>query len=97
MVRILFLIAFNRCYHKWFVQKKKKLPRATAESDACADLEVGRWGQGQGQGQGVRTPLQNHKNIRFSSNTGPGSLKNRKATKSAFNVGPSSARQRNVI
>ena len=30
-----------------------------------------------GGGQGVRTPLKNHKNIGFSSNTGPDSLKNR--------------------
>ena len=28
-------------------------------------------------GQGVRTPLKNHKNIGFSSNTGPDPLKNR--------------------
>ena len=41
--------------------------------------------------------LKNHKNIGFSSNTGPGPLKHRKATKPAFNVGPSSARQRNVM
>ena len=39
-------------------------------------------------GQGVRTPLENHKNIGFFSNTGPDPLKNHKATKPAFNVGP---------
>ena len=39
-------------------------------------------------GQGVRTPLKNHKNIGFLSNTGLDSLKNHKATKSAFNVRP---------
>ena len=37
--------------------------------------------------QGVQTPLKNHKNIGFSSYTGPDSLKNRKATKPAFNAG----------
>ena len=50
-----------------------------------------------GGGQGVRTPLENHKNIGFLSNTGPDPLKNHKATKPAFNVGPSSAFQRNAI
>ena len=34
------------------------------------------------------TPLKNHKNIQFPSNTGPDPLKNHKATKSAFNDGP---------
>ena len=48
-------------------------------------------------GQGVRTPLKNHKNIGFLSNTGSDPLKNHKATKPAFNVGPSSVRQRNAI
>ena len=48
-------------------------------------------------GQGARTPLENHKNIGFLSNTGLETLKNHKATKPAFNVGPSSARQRNAI
>ena len=43
------------------------------------------------------SPLKNHKDIRFLSNTGPGPLKNHKATKPAFNLGPLSARQRNVI
>ena len=42
-------------------------------------------------GQGVRTPLENHKNIGFLSNTGPDPFKNHKATKPAFNAGPSSA------
>ena len=54
----------------------------------CADPEGG---------QGVRTPpLKNHKNIGFSSNTGPDPL-NIVATKPAYNVGSSSARQRNAI
>ena len=44
-------------------------------------------------GGGIRTPLKNHKNIGFLSNTGPDPLKNHKATKPAFNVGPPSARQ----
>ena len=44
-----------------------------------------------GGGQGVRTPLKNHKNIGFLSNTGPDPLKNHKATKPTFNVGQSSA------
>ena len=47
--------------------------------------------------QGVQTPLENHKNVGFFSNTGPDPLKNHKATKLAFNIGPSSARQRNAI
>ena len=47
-------------------------------------------------GQGVRTPLKNHKNIGFLSNTGPDPLKNHKATKPAFNFGPLSARQQNA-
>ena len=49
-----------------------------------------------GGGRGSGLPLKNHKNIGFSSNTGPDPLKNRKATKPAFIVGPSSARQRNA-
>ena len=49
------------------------------------------------EGQGVRTPLKNHQNIGFLSNTGPDHLKNHKATKPAFNVEPSSACQRNAI
>ena len=48
-------------------------------------------------GQGVRTPLKNHKNIGFLSNTGSDLLNKCNATKSAFNVGPTSARQRNTI
>ena len=47
---------------------------------ACADQE---WG-----GQGVRTPLENHKDIGFLSNTGLDPLENHKAIKPAFNVGP---------
>ena len=46
---------------------------------------------------GPTSPLENHKNIGFLSNTGPDSLKNHKATTPAFNVGLSSARQRNTI
>ena len=43
-------------------------------------------------------PTKNHKNIGFSSKTGPDPLnKIKKATKPAFNVGPSSTRQRNAI
>ena len=48
---------------------------------ACADPEGG---------QGVRTPMKNHKNTGFLSNTGPDPLKNHKVAKPAFNVGPSS-------
>ena len=47
-------------------------------------------------GTGGPDPLKNHKNIGFSSYTGPDSLKIT-ATKPAFNVGPSSARQQNAI
>ena len=54
------------------------------------------WADPEG-GQGVGTPLENHKNIGFLSNTGPDSFKNHKATKPAFNVGLSLARQRNAI
>ena len=43
-------------------------------------------------GRGLDPPLKNHKNIGFSSNTGPVSLKIA-ATKPTFNVGPSSVRQ----
>ena len=57
----------------------------------------GGWGGGGGGRQGVRTPLNYHKNIGFSSITGPDPLKKIAATKSAFNVGPSSARQQNAI
>ena len=39
-----------------------------------------------GGGQGIRTPLKIHRNIGFLSNTGPGPMKNHKATKPAFNV-----------
>ena len=54
-------------------------------------------GDPEGGGQGVRTPLENHKNTVFLSNTGPDPLKNHKTTKPAFNVGPSSACQGNAI
>ena len=40
-----------------------------------------RRGGGGGGGQGVKTPLKNHKNIGFLSNTCPDPLKNHKATK----------------
>ena len=46
---------------------------------------------------GPDTPLKNHKNIGFPSNTGPDPLKNHKATKPAFNVGQSWASQLNAI
>ena len=42
------------------------------------------------RGSGI--PLKNHKNIGFSSNTGPDPLKNRSLTKPAFSVGPSAKR-----
>ena len=45
--------------------------------------------EGGGGGQGVWTPLINHKNIGFHSNTAPDALKNHKATKPGFNVEPS--------
>ena len=45
-----------------------------------------------GGDRGSGPPLKNHKNIRFSSNTGLDPLKNHKATKQALYVGPSSAR-----
>ena len=50
-------------------------------------------------GQGVLTPMKNHKNMGFLSNTGPDLQKKikKKATKPAFNVGPLSARQQNTI
>ena len=35
-------------------------------------------------GMGVRTPMKNHKNIGFLSNTDPDSLKNHNATKPTF-------------
>ena len=46
---------------------------------------------------GPDTPLKNHKNIGFLSNTSPDPLKHHKAIKPAFSAGPSSARQRNTI
>ena len=61
-----------------------------------ADPEGGGGGGG-GGGAGVRTPLINHKNIGFHSNTAPDSLKNHKATKPGFNVEQSWAHQRNAI
>ena len=47
--------------------------------------------------RGSISPMKNHKNIGFLSNTGPDSLEDYKATKPEFNVGPLSARQRNAI
>ena len=60
----------------------------TIKLGSCADPE---------EGTGGLTPLKNHKNIGFLSNTGPDPLKNHKTTKPAFNVGSSSAHQRNTI
>ena len=48
-------------------------------------------------GKGVWTPLKNHKNIGFLSNTGSDPLENHIATKPALAVGPPSVRQRNAI
>ena len=48
-------------------------------------------------GPGARSPLKNHKNIGFLSNSGPDPLKNYPATVPALNGGASSARQQNVI
>ena len=45
---------------------------------------------------GLGHPLENHKSIRFLSNTSD-LLENYKATKPAFNVGSSSVHQRNAI
>ena len=42
-------------------------------------------------------PLENHKTIRFLSNTGLDPLAIHKAAKSAFNVGQLLARERNAI
>ena len=50
-------------------------------------------GGGGGAGGPDPQPLENHKAIRFLSNTGPNPLENHEATKPAFNVGPSSACQ----
>ena len=51
----------------------------------------------EGPGQGAWTPLKNHKNIDFLSNTGLVPLKIDKTNKPSFNFGPSSACQRNTI
>ena len=52
-----------------------------------------------GRTGGPDTPLKNHKNIGFLSNTGlsPPEKSQSYGTKSAFNVGPSSARQWNAV
>ena len=49
------------------------------------------------EARGSVSPLKNHKNIVFLSNTGPDLLKNHKATKPAFNARPSLARQQKAI
>ena len=55
------------------------------------------WAEREGGGRGPGpSPLKNHKNIEFLSNTGPEHLKIKKLPM-LFNVGPSSARQRNAI
>ena len=46
--------------------------------------------EGGGGGRGPYSPLKNHKNKGFHSNTGADSLKDHKATKPVFNVEPSS-------
>ena len=56
----------------------------------CSGRKLHSWADPEG-GQGVLTPLKNHKNIGFLSNTGSDPLKNHKATKPTFNVGQSSA------
>ena len=58
---------------------------AVCVSTTCADHEGGTGGP---DPPPPPPPLKNHKNIGFSSNTGPDPLKNRKATMPAFNVGP---------
>ena len=50
--------------------------------------------RGAGTGGPDPTPLKNHKNIRFLSNTGPDPLKNHKAAKPEFNVGPPAKRHK---
>ena len=52
---------------------------SSSSSSICADPED--------KGLGVWTPLINHKNIGFLSNTGSDPLKNHKTSKPAFNVG----------
>ena len=56
---------------------------------ACADPEGG--------GQGVRTPLKNHKNIGFLSNTGPDPLKKTQRYQARFQywaiIGPPAKRK----
>ena len=59
-------------------------------------FEYMRGSGGEGRASGC-TPLKNHKNIGFQSNTGPEPLKNHKATKPTFSCLSSSARQRNAI
>ena len=59
--------------------------------------------EGGGGGGGVGPPpqLKNHKNVGFLCKTGPGPLKNHKATRPAFNVWaiivPSAKRHLNVV
>ena len=66
---------------------------------SCITMHRSRGGVGVGRGtEDLDPPLpESHKNIGFSSSTGPDPLKNRKATKPVFNVGPSLARQRNTF
>ena len=52
----------------------------------CITLTMGGSRRGGGGGGGGHTPLKNHKNIGFLSNTGPDPLKNHKTTKQVFNV-----------
>ena len=62
----------------------------TVQFDMYACHSIGSQGMGGSSGgQGVRTPLKNHKNKGYLSNTGQEPLKNHKATKPAFNVRPS--------
>ena len=83
---VLFLILLLSWWASWQINRDYYL----LVSLSCADPEGG-------GGKAVRTPLKNHENIGFLSNTGPDPLKNHKATKPAFNVGPSSVSQRNTI
>ena len=62
---------------------------AESETSCIIFVTGSTWANPEG-GTGVRTPLENHKNIGFLSNTCPNPLKNYKATTPAFNVGPSS-------
>ena len=55
-------------------------------------------GRSRGGDRGSGSPLENHKNMGFLSNTGPDvTLENHYATKPAFQVGPPSACQLNAM